>query len=89
LTAVGYNNIANSTNNNNTSYHQHARARSQGNNQGYDGGHPDYPQMSPYDAEGEGDGVAAGAGAGRRVSMPPPARASVERLNGPFVATFS
>ncbi len=57
----------------------HARTQSQG--------HPDYPEMSPYDDEAEEAGV---AGMVRPVSVPPPLRlrhpmvATQARLNKPF-----
>ncbi|KAK3902122.1 hypothetical protein C8A05DRAFT_15773 [Staphylotrichum tortipilum] len=55
----------------NTSAKGHSRTQSQG--------HPDYPQMSPYDDETEGAGV---PGMVRPVSVPPPLR-----LRQPMVAT--
>jgi hypothetical protein len=60
----------------------------------YRSGHPDYPQMNPYDGRGVGSPLIMDARM-RRVSMPPPARVPVpgmgERkatLNRPFVANL-
>jgi hypothetical protein len=69
--------------------HSHFRFRSQGD------GHPDYPQVGPYDDD-EKDGGVVGLGVAglRPVSMPPPLRIQprlvpvTATLRGPFVADF-
>jgi hypothetical protein len=64
----------------------HSRSRSQG--------HPDYPQMGPYDDENNGGVVGLGVAGLRPVSMPPPLRIRPQlvqgtaTLKGPFVAEF-
>ena len=74
----------NGNGNGNGGWGAHARTRSQG--------HPEYPQMSPYDEDDGGEKVGLGAvGAVRPVSLPPPlgwGKPAEATLSGPFVAGF-